>query len=303
MRRSLSMRPPVWQVRAVVDGVLLEVDARDRRAVALARHGRACRGRGRPSRRSRRRGVARARDPSPSGSPWSAARASSPSTWLESGYGDSCAAQRISFAHARPIPAINRWSRRSECKRRESDARMRATSSTSSVVGLGAEVRELGLRGLRPQQPDARALLRPGFRELQLAAVDEPQPKHRRLRSLAALRYVLQPAGAHQMHEHDELAVVGRQQEPLRPPFDAPQPLALERLQRRIERLQRGDVGGARLLDRRPLDERIELTAPRLDLWQLRHPRQRRGAIRPGPPSTLRFRARRMRFRIRPRGP
>ena len=62
---------------------------------------------------------------------------SSSSIWVESAYGESRADQRISFAQARPIPATSRWSRSSECNRRESDARIRATSSTDNVSASG----------------------------------------------------------------------------------------------------------------------------------------------------------------------
>jgi hypothetical protein len=64
-------------------------------------------------------------------------------------------------------------------------------------------------------------------------------------------------------HQH-QLVVGGRQQKALRPALDA-QGRALERLQRRVDRLQRGDVGRPRALDGRRGDERVELTAPRLD--------------------------------------
>jgi hypothetical protein len=124
------------------------------------------------------------------------------------------------------------------------------------LVRLWAEVRKLRLRRLGAQEPHPRAFLRARFGELQLTAVDEPQAEHRRLRALAALRHVLQPPGAHQVHEQHELVVVGREQEALRAPLDAAQPLALERLQRRVERLQRGDVRRAGLHDRRSLSSR-----------------------------------------------
>jgi len=66
------------------------------------------------------------------------------------------------------------------------------------------------------------------------------------------------------VHHQHELAVRGRQQEALRPPFD-PERSAVERLERRVDRLQRGDVRRAGALDRRRRDERVELAAPCLD--------------------------------------
>jgi len=67
----------------------------------------------------------------------------------------------------------------------------------------------------------------------------------------------------------DALVAVGRQEEALRAPLDPPR-LALEFSQRWLERLQRRDVCRAGLLDRRPLDQRIELLPPRFDFRQLR---------------------------------
>jgi hypothetical protein len=64
-------------------------------------------------------------------------------------------------------------------------------------------------------------------------------------------------------HEH-EPAVVRREQEALGTPVDAKR-AAVECPQRRVDRLQRRDVRGAGVLDRRRGDERVELTAPCLD--------------------------------------
>ena len=256
--------------RAVVDRVLLEVDPRERRAAARARlaelvvHAVGLRVVRRP------RSAARARARARRGSRSRAARSPSASTCVESAYGESCADQRISFAHARPIPAISRWSRSSECSRRESDARMRATSSTVSVSASGPRCASSSVTCIGPQQPDAGALLRAGLGQLQLAAVDEPQAERRRLRALRAARDVLEPARAHQVHHHDELAVVGRQQEALRAALDAAEALAVERRERRVEGLERRDVRRTGFLDRRSLDEWVELAPPGFDLGQLR---------------------------------
>src|SRR5579871_3252557 len=69
------------------------------------------------------------------------------------------------------------------------------------LVRLGPEVRELGAGGLRRQQPDSRPLLRPRLRQLQLAAVGEADTEHRGLRAFATLRDVLEPPRAHQVDE------------------------------------------------------------------------------------------------------
>jgi hypothetical protein len=70
------------------------------------------------------------------------------------------------------------------------------------------------------------------------------------------------------VHHQHELAVTGGEQEAFRAPLDV-QRAAVERRQRRIDRLQRRDVGRPGALDRRSGDERIELAAPRLDFGQL----------------------------------
>ncbi len=90
--------------------------------------------------------------------------------------------------------------------------------------------------------------------------------EHRRLRLLRARREEAQPPGAHQVDAQDEVVAVDGEEEVLAAPLGALQPPAVERRQRRVERLQRGDVRGAGLLDRRRGDERIELPHPRLDL-------------------------------------
>jgi hypothetical protein len=66
------------------------------------------------------------------------------------------------------------------------------------------------------------------------------------------------------VHHQNELAVRRREQEALRAPFDAER-LALESREWGIDRLERRDVCRPGSLDRRRRDERVELTAPRLD--------------------------------------
>ena len=60
-------------------------------------------------------------------------------------------------------------------------------------------------------------------------AVGEPEAERRRLRALLAGAEVAKAAGGHQVDEQDELAVLGREEEPLRAPLGAGQPPALER--------------------------------------------------------------------------
>jgi hypothetical protein len=67
----------------------------------------------------------------------------------------------------------------------------------------------------------------------------------------------------------DEVAFLGREEEVLAAPFRAGEAPPLERGERRVERLQRGDVGRAGLLDRRRSDRLVEQLPPGLDLGKL----------------------------------
>jgi hypothetical protein len=53
----------------------------------------------------------------------------------------------------------------------------------------------------------------------ELGAVREAQPERGRLRAFLARAEVAQPAGCHQVDEHDELTVVGGEEQALRAPF------------------------------------------------------------------------------------
>src|SRR4029077_10360005 len=99
-----------------------------------------------------------------------------------------------------------------------------------------------GLERIGAKQPYAGPALRARLGQHELAAVGEAQPEDRCLRSLLAGLQVAQPSRAHQVHVEDELAVVGREDEPLRAPSRALESFALERGDRWIERLERGDV-------------------------------------------------------------
>ena len=104
-----------------------------------------------------------------------------------------------------------------------------------------------------------------------LAAVGEAQPERRCLRALLAGAQRPETPGGHQVHHQHELAVVGREVQPLRAPPRACEALAVERGERRVERLQRRDVRRPGLRDRARAHGLVELSAPLLDLWQLRH--------------------------------
>src|SRR4029453_6166302 len=67
------------------------------------------------------------------------------------------------------------------------------------------------------------------------------------------------------------LAVVGGEEQPLRPALGAGEPPALERRERRGGRLEPRDVRRPGLRDRKGTDRIVELTTPRLHLRKLRH--------------------------------
>src|SRR6059058_1349958 len=132
---------------------------------------------------------------------------------------------------------------------------------------------ELLLRLFGIQEPDPRAFLGAGLGQDEAGAALEDQLKRRRLWAGLTSLQVLEPPGRHQMHQHDELAVLRREEEALRAPLGACQAAPLERGQRRVERLQRGDVRGTRPDDRKSGDRIVERPPPRFDLGKLRHRR------------------------------
>ena len=178
---------------------------------------------------------------------------------------------RISFDHARPMPAIARWSRSSGCSRRESAARISRQPLDAEPERLRAEVRELVLRLLGRQQPDAGALLRAGLGEHELPAALEAKAEGGRLRAFLAGAEVAHAAGGHEVDHQHELAVVGLEEEPLAAALRPREAPALERLERRVDRLQRRDVRRAGTLDRKRADGLVERSAEGLDLGQLGH--------------------------------
>jgi hypothetical protein len=68
------------------------------------------------------------------------------------------------------------------------------------------------------------------------------------------------------VHEQDELAVLGREEEPFRAPPGAREPPALERGERRVEGLERRDVRRPGLLDRECGNRAVERATPGLHL-------------------------------------
>ena len=130
---------------------------------------------------------------------------------------------------------------------------------------------QLGLERLGVEEPDLGALLGPALGEHERAAVLEREAKGGRLRLLRAGLVEAQPPGAHQMDVEDELAVLGREEEVLAAAAGARQRPAVERVERGVERLQRGDVRRAGLRNGRGSDALVERASKGLDLGKLGH--------------------------------
>ena len=235
-----------------------------RRRRGTARRG-GC-GRGRPSRPSRPGRGGRGRGSAPRRSRRRAARPRRGESWVESWNGESFAVWRISFDQARPMPAIARWSRRSGCSRCGSRARISPSRSAPSPSASGPRLASFSsaASGVRSQTP-ARFFEPPSVR------ISRPPPSKRTWKAgtfgpFSPEAEVAQPPRAHQVDEQDELAVLGREAEPLAAPLGPGEAPAFERAQRRVDRLQRRDVSRAGLLDREGADRVVQAAAPRLDL-------------------------------------
>src|SRR5580765_4605386 len=91
----------------------------------------------------------------------------------------------------------------------------RAERLRAEAERLRPEMRELRLGRLGREQPDTRALLRAGLGEDELPTALELEPKRRDLGPFLAGPQVAKTTRGHQVDEHDELAVIGRKQQPL----------------------------------------------------------------------------------------
>jgi hypothetical protein len=132
-------------------------------------------------------------------------------------------------------------------------------------------VRQLRGRLLGCQQPDTGGLLLARLRQHELGAALEAKAERRGLRALLACLQVAQPAGGHQVDEQDELAVLRREEQPLGAPLRAAEAASLQLRERRVERLQRGDVRRPRFLDRERRNGPVEGATPGFHLGQLGH--------------------------------
>ena len=271
-RRSLRTRPAGLAGRAVVDRVLLVVDARDRGLADEARLAepvvdavdprvvRAALAQLEPARELL---VDRARR---------AARPPRGSSCVESANGESRAAWRISFAQARPMPAIARWSRSSECSRRESAARISPSRSAPrpSASGPRCASSSSACSGVSSQTParffepaSVRTSSPPSWKRSRNAGDFGPFSPAPQVADAGPPTSGGRAARARRPRSGTAGACRGR---------SAPrQPPALERRQRRVERLQRRDVRRPGALDRKRTHGIVERAAESLDLGQLGH--------------------------------
>ena len=158
-------------------------------------------------------------------------------------------------------PSPPRGSRSPRRARSRRSAAGRGAASAAAASPTRGSARRLRSRAGRPPGRDARAPRAAAsgrsshtparfFEPASVSCSSPPSAKRSRnigvFAPFAAGGDVLEPPGAHQMHHQDELAVGGRQQEPLGAPLDAAEALPVERGDRRVERLQRGDVRRAR---------------------------------------------------------
>ena len=118
------------------------------------------------------------------------------------------------------MPAIARWSRSSEWSRRESvaqDLGQRARRRGRARPARGAPSSASACSGVSSQTP-ARFFEPASVRTSSRAAL-EGEAERRRLRPLLAGAEAAEASGGHQVDEQDELAVVGREEEPLAAPL------------------------------------------------------------------------------------
>ena len=215
---------------------------------------------------------ARARRRAPRRRPCAARSTSSSSRSEPFWKGDSRAVHRSSSTQERPMPAIVAL----------------VAQQRVEVAGLVEQRRELlerrrrvGVRARASPPPRPRDLvggqqLRPGallgaeLAQAQLAAVVEPDQQPRgAVAQRRALVEQLQPAGRHQVDEQRQVA--GLDDEHLADAPHAVQLAAGERVERRVERLQRDHARRQRGLDARARDAGRQAARGDLDFGQLGH--------------------------------
>ena len=172
------------------------------------------------------------------------------------------------------MPAIARWSRSSACSRRDSRRRISPSSPRRGRAPPGRGGRAPPRR-LRREEPDAGALLLRVLGQDELRAADELERERRASSAPSRLpggtSAVPPSSGGRAGRARRRRSGRGAACRAARR-REAP---ALERRERRVERLQRRDVRRAGFRDRERRDRVRQLSPPRLHLRQFRHRRPR----------------------------
>ena len=153
------------------------------------------------------------------------------------------------------MPVITRWSRSAACSGRAptgSSSAARSSGGSGQASGPSVATASSAASALGREDLDPRGLLACRTRAGAARAPSSMRTSSRdvRSRSAGALVEQLQAPGAHEVHEHVQVAA-DVDDEVL---ADAPHALdraAVERVQRRVERLERVDARRQRRLDRR----------------------------------------------------
>ena len=136
---------------------------------------------------------------------------------------------RISFAQARPIPETIALVAQERVQPPRLGRQDLAEPLCAEAERLRAEVLELLLGRFGREQPDAARFFGACLGQDELAAALEAEPERRRLRARLARAQVADAACGHQVDEQHELAVLGREEQPLGAPLGSCKPPALER--------------------------------------------------------------------------
>ena len=173
------------------------------------------------------------------------------------------------------MPEITCWSRRTACSGRAPCAASSSRSGGGSghASGPSVAIASSSSTSCGAQDLDPRGLLRPELAQAQLAPLPSGDPDEQPRGAVAqrrALVVELQAPRGHQVHEQGEVAG-DVDDDVLAAAPDARRRRAVDRVQRRVERLQRVDARRERGLDRRAAQRRVEAARSDLDLGQLGH--------------------------------
>ena len=168
------------------------------------------------------------------------------------------------------MPVTICWSRRRECSGRGTSSSSRSGGGSGHASGPEALERLVGVGLLRAQQLHPRPLPRAELAQPQLAALREADEQPRGLvRSEARLGCSWSRPADIRWSSSDRSP--SSRNEQLAAPAHAGERAALERVQRRVERLQRVDAGRERRLDGQPCEGGAQPAGGDLHLGELWH--------------------------------